>query len=83
MGQFYCPLTDDLYIEIIDALKGIVFGENTELNIIDEVMDKTKNLDIEYQRITWKNCSPWYDYEDMRYVKNIKDSPWRNLIKKR
>jgi len=77
----YTDVIDDLYIDIGEALRGVVFGENTDLRKIDKIMNMTEELDIEYTRITWKNCSPWYDYEDLRYVKNILKSPWSNLIK--
>lgn len=60
---------EDLFIEFKDSLKGIMFGENTKEKDIDEMMEMTEDLDIDYMGIKWKNCSPWYDF-GLKYVKD-------------
>ena len=66
---------DDLYFNFKDALKGIVFGENTNKKDIDRIIDLTKD-EIEYIGIKWKNCSPWYDFGNFKYEKKLRNSLW-------
>lgn len=61
---------DDLYTDFEGSLIGVVFGENTDSKKIDEIMNMTRDLELKYVRITWGNCSPWYDFNDLRYIEN-------------
>lgn len=73
---------DDLYLDIKDSLAGIMFGENTQEIMIQNIMEQTECWDLKYMGLKWKNCSPWYDYGNLRYVPSIKGSPWGALITK-
>lgn len=73
---------DELYVNYKDSLVGIMFGENTEELIVQETMDLTDSWDLKYMGLKWKNCSPWYDYDNLRYVHGIKDSPWGSHIQR-
>ena len=73
---------DELYLDIKDSLIGIMFGENTQEIIIQRIMDLTDSWGLNYMGLKWKNCSPWYDYENLRYLPGIKNSPWGNLVSK-
>jgi hypothetical protein len=71
-----------LYLDYKDSLVGIMFGENTEELIIQHIMDLTEARGLRYMGLKWKNCSPWYDYENLRYISGIKNSPWGKLIRR-
>lgn len=66
----------DLYVAFGTALVGIMFGEDTPDEGVREVMNQTEGLGLRYMGLRWKNCSPWYDYGNLRYVPGIKNSPW-------
>jgi hypothetical protein len=71
----------DHYLDYKDSLVGIMFGENTEGLVIQQIMDTTETLGLCYMGLKWKNCSPWYDY-NLRYIPKIKNSPWERLIRR-
>lgn len=73
---------EDLYLDIKDSLAGIIFGENTQEIMIQNIMEQTETWNLRYMGLKWKNCSPWYDYANPRYIPGIKGSPWEALIKK-
>ena len=73
---------DELYLDMKDSLSGIVFGENAQEIIIQSIMELTDSWGLKYMGLKWKNCSPWYDYGNLRYVPGIKNSPWGDLIPK-
>jgi hypothetical protein len=58
----------DLYVELRGALIGLVFGEHTDDLAIKEMMDITASWGLRYMGLRWKNCSPWYDFGNMRYL---------------
>ena len=73
---------DKLYLDIKNSLAGIIFGTNTKEIIIQSIMELTESWGIRYMGLKWKNCSPWYDYGNLRYVSGIKNSPWGEFIPK-
>ncbi len=72
----------DLYVAYTDALVGIMFGEDTSVKSIQDMMDMTESWDLSYMGLRWKNCSPWYDYGNLRYMPGIKNSSWGQTIKR-
>lgn len=72
---------EDLLLDFKDSLKGICFGENTTEENIDAILEMTKDMDVDYVGIKWKNCSPWYDV-NFKYDKNMRNSPWAKLKRK-
>jgi hypothetical protein len=64
---------DDLSLDIEDCLVGIIFGENTEKDDIGQVMEMTESWGLDYMGLEWRNCSPWYDYGNLRYVPGIRN----------
>lgn len=53
----------NLYLNFGDALAGIVFGENTEEKIISSIVEESRKLgDIEFEQMSWKNCTPWLSF---------------------
>lgn len=73
---------ENLYLDYKDALVGIVFGENTSEKGIQDIMDATETWGVRCMGLKWKNCSPWYDYGNLRYMPGIKNSPWGNSIRR-
>jgi hypothetical protein len=58
----------DLFVELKNALVGIVFGENSEEAEVDAVMEMTSGMGFRRTRLKWKNCSPWYDFGNLKYI---------------
>lgn len=73
---------DEHYLDIKDSLAGIIFGQNTQEKIIKSIVELTDSWGLRYMGLKWKNCSPWYDYGNLRYVPGIKNSPWGKLVPK-
>lgn len=69
---------DDLIVDIENSLTGIIFGENTQEETIEGIMKDTAKLGLRYMGLKWKNCSPWYDYANPRYLQRIHGSPRLN-----
>lgn len=65
----------DLYVSIRDSLVGVMIGESAPDEVVVQVMQAGGA--IRYMGLKWKNCSPWYDYANLRYVYGISQSPWR------
>lgn len=65
----------DIYVAFGNSLVGIMFGEDTQEEIIHGVMEATRSWGLRYMGLKWKNCSPWYDYGNLRYTHGIKNFP--------
>lgn len=52
----------DYFLAYKDALRGVLFGESCDENNISKVLALTKRKEIEYQRLQWRNCTPWFDF---------------------
>jgi hypothetical protein len=61
--------TDDLYVKFEDALVGIVFGEESDESEVSEIMKMTSDMSLRYIGLKWKNCSPWYDFGNLKYLR--------------
>lgn len=64
---------DDLYINFGNSLVGVMFAEDTKESDVQAIMDLTKSWALRYMGLKWKNCSPWYDYGNIRYTHGIKN----------
>ncbi|WP_457937022.1 DUF2971 domain-containing protein [Aeromonas veronii] len=53
---------EQLYFNYKTSLKGIVFGENCSNDMIREIVQSTKMLGLQYQKLSWRNCAPWLDF---------------------
>ena len=65
----------DLFVAYGDALTGVMFGENTPDQVVTDIM--SIGGPVQYMGLKWKNCSPWYDYSNLRYVNGLVGSPWK------
>jgi hypothetical protein len=72
----------DLYLELQDAIVGVMFGEDTSEKVIQDIMDLSTSWGLRYMGLKWKNSSLWYDYGNLRYLSGIKNSPWGAFIKR-
>lgn len=72
----------DIYLDLGDSVAGLMFGENTDEKIIQDLMDLTESWGLRYMGLKWKNSSPWYDYRNLRCVRGIKNSAWGTLIRR-
>lgn len=73
---------EDLYVNFDDALVGLMFGEDTSEKTVQDMMDVTESCSLQYMGLKWKNCSPWYDYANLRYVPGIRNSPWGRHVRR-
>lgn len=73
---------DDLYLKLEGCVAGIMFGEKTAEKDIQDIMDQTESWGIRYMGLKWKNCSPWYDFGNLRYMPGIKNSPWGARVRR-
>ena len=71
----FANTVNDLFVEFENSLVGIIFGENTDESAIERIMKSTESWGLHYMGLKWKNCSPWYDYGNLRYMKVMKISP--------
>ena len=69
-----------VYVAYQNALVGIMFGEDTPEKTIQDIMDLPGAF--RYMGLKWKNCSPWYDYGNLRYTHGIKNSPWGEHVRR-
>jgi hypothetical protein len=72
----------DLYLDLKDSITGVMFGENTDGKVVQDVMDLSESWNLRYMGLKWKNSAPWYDYASLRYMPGIKNSPWDALVKR-
>jgi len=59
---------NDLYVTFDGALVGIMFGDDAEESTIDEIKTMTAGMGLRYMGLKWKNCSPWYDFGNLKYL---------------
>jgi hypothetical protein len=57
---------EPLLIDYQDSLAGIVFGQHTSDQDIEEIM-KLAGTDVMYTALTWENCFVWYDFASPKY----------------
>ena len=58
---------DDLYFSFTDSLEGIVFGQDCSEQDISAIVGLTKNQHIDYQKLNWRNCTPWLEFERLKW----------------
>lgn len=55
--------TDELYFEYQNSLSGIIFGQDCNEEDIKRIVDLTRNNEIQYQKLKWRNCTPWFEFD--------------------
>lgn len=67
---------EDIYVDISRALVGVMFGDSAEESEVDALIDVLLPTSVEMMGLKWKNCSPWYDFENFKYDRQLRRSPW-------
>lgn len=70
---------EDLLLDLEDALVGIMFGDRASDEDIDRAISLTAGSGLSYAGLRWKNCSPWYDLMNWRYMP---DGPWKETMRR-
>ena len=73
---------EEIFVNYGSALVGLVFGEDTSDKAVQDMMNLTESCSLRYMGLKWKNCSPWYDFANLRYMPSVKDSPWGRFVKR-
>jgi len=73
---------DDLYVKFRSSLVGLMFGTDTSDKTIESMMNMLKPLEVQYMKLKWKNCNPWYAYGDLRFLPGIENSPWSETLRR-
>ena len=76
----FADTADELLLDLEDSIAGVMFGEVCEEKAITEVMNITEGWGIRRMGLKWKNCSPWYDYANLRYVPGIIRTHWAKHV---
>lgn len=53
---------DDLYLQLDNALVGVVFGESTNEQDISQIVHLAKANGVKFEKMEWKNCTPWLSF---------------------
>ena len=59
---------DELYFEYQNSLSGILFGQDCVESDIKKIVELTKNSGIQYQKLRWRNCTPWFEFERTKWL---------------
>lgn len=59
---------EEVYIPYQNSLAGVMFGERTSEETMAEIIGAAKNYSPWFMRMKWKNCTPWYDYENKLFI---------------
>ncbi|MDF4993261.1 DUF2971 domain-containing protein [Vibrio parahaemolyticus] len=59
---------EELFLDYKNALRGIVFGHDCTDSDISSIVSATKSLGIRYQKLKWRNCTPWFEYERTKWL---------------
>lgn len=51
------------YLEYGNALRGVLFGESCSEENILKIVALTKRRGLQYQQLSWRNCTPWFKFE--------------------
>jgi hypothetical protein len=64
----FCSPKNQIYLDIREALVGVIFGDKVSSSNIRTLKKETEQLNLEYMSLKWKNCVPWYDYGGVAHL---------------
>lgn len=67
---------EEIYVDFADALVGVIFGDAADETEVDAVIENLLPTKVEFMGLRWRNCSVWYDYENFKYSRQLRSSPW-------
>jgi hypothetical protein len=53
---------EDVYLRFGNSLAGVVFGDSCSDDDISKVVEQCQGWGVQFERIVWKNCSPWFSF---------------------
>jgi len=59
---------EELYFEYQNSLSGILFGQDCEEADIKKIVELTKTSGLQYQKLKWRNCTPWFEFERTKWL---------------
>lgn len=59
---------DEIFFQFKNSLKGIVFGQNCSESDISKIVNLTKGQGLQFQRLRWRNCTPWFEFERTKWL---------------
>ncbi|MEO8327463.1 MAG: DUF2971 domain-containing protein [Nitrospirota bacterium] len=59
----------EIFIPFRSSLAGIMFGESSDEQKVVGLMEQADVHSPWFMALKWKNCSPWYDYENKLFIK--------------
>ena len=59
---------EELYFEYRNSLRGIVFGQDCKESNVKRIVELTKNDGIQYRKLRWRNCTPWFEFERTKWL---------------
>jgi hypothetical protein len=58
----------ELFFSFENSLSGILFGENCSEDDIKKIVNITKSKGLQYQKLKWRNCTPWFEFEREKWL---------------
>lgn len=62
---------EEVFVHVDNSLSGVIFGDSVADETIDEAMRVTNDLPLSFMGLRWTNCSPWYDYQNLKYIDGL------------
>lgn len=59
---------DEVYVPFQNSLAGVMFGESVSEETMRDLMEAAKKYSPWFMGLKWRNCSPWYDYENRLFI---------------
>jgi len=59
---------EDLLVKFGNSLVGIMFGADCDQSEVNDILTTTSQIGVTCTGLKWKNCSPWYDFGNLKYI---------------
>jgi hypothetical protein len=66
----------EVLVDMADALVGVIFGDAAEEKAVDALIEILRPRKVQMMGLQWHNCSPWYDFGNLKYSPTGWNSPW-------
>jgi hypothetical protein len=66
----------DVFVDITEALVGVFFADGADDREVDALIELLLPTKVQMMGLKWKNCSPWYDFGNFKYDRQLRKSPW-------
>ena len=68
--------TPEVLVDMADSLEAVIFGDAADESEVDATIQVLRPKKIQMMGLRWHNCSPWYDYGNLKYSATAWNSPW-------